>query len=100
MVTQIAIEEVLETQNEFWKSKKSGTERTVMKGLKILDNFALILTGIRRCGKSTLLLQLMQEQPDHVLFLNFEDPRLAGFETDDFRRLDTAIKKERPKPCI
>lgn len=95
MVTQIAIEEVLETQNEFWKSKKSGTERTVMKGLKILDNFALILTGIRRCGKSTLLLQLMQEQPDHVLFLNFEDPRLAGFETDDFRRLDTAIKKRK-----
>ncbi len=47
----------------------------------------LVIQGVRRCGKSTLLSQLIDRyrlpRPD-CLFVNFEDPRLAGcltFET-------------------
>lgn len=42
---------------------------------------ALILQGVRRCGKSTLMTQLMDRyglDRRHCLFVNFEDPRLAG----------------------
>jgi len=36
--------------------------------------------------------QLLEKEPDKALFLNFEDTRLAGFETDDFVRLSGEIK--------
>lgn len=44
-----------------------------------LSAFALILSGIRRCGKSTLLFQLLKQRYPDALYLNFEDPRLYEF---------------------
>lgn len=97
MIAQNLIAEVLEAQNTAWKAKDSGVTRNILPSLKILPNYALIITGIRRCGKSTLLLQLMKERMADALFLNFEDPRLAGFEIDDFRRLDAIIQQHQAK---
>ncbi len=52
---------------------------------------ATIITGVRRCGKSTLVEQLMARYPDDSLLLNFDVPRLYGFQMEDFRRLDAII---------
>lgn len=52
---------------------------------------ATIITGVRRCGKSTFAEQLMARYQDDSLLLNFDVPRLYGFQMDDFRRLDTII---------
>ena len=44
------------------------------------DSFGLVIQGVRRCGKSTLLQQLIARyrlDPRQCAFLNFEDPRLA-----------------------
>jgi predicted AAA+ superfamily ATPase len=97
LIAQNQIAEVLIAQNIAWKAKDSGVSREILPSLKLLPNFALIITGIRRCGKSTLLLQLMKERTSDALFLNFEDPRLAGFEVDDFRRLDAVIQQQQAK---
>jgi predicted AAA+ superfamily ATPase len=49
---------------------------------------ALIVSGIRRCGKSTVLTQLLEaEHPQDFYFLNFDDERLVGFEATDFDAL-------------
>jgi predicted AAA+ superfamily ATPase len=53
------------------------------------SNHALIISGIRRCGKSTLMRQLWDKDTESKLFLNFEDPRLTGFEYADFEQLGT-----------
>ncbi len=56
---------------------------------ELRDSLCLVIQGVRRCGKSTLLQQLVGRYglaPDHCAFLNFEDPRLASdlsFETLD-----------------
>lgn len=45
-----------------------------------------IITGIRRCGKSVILEQIMQEigeKTDNILYLNFEDRRISANITDD-----------------
>jgi len=52
---------------------------------------ALIISGIRRCGKSTLLHQLLKERHPNAYYLNFEDPRLYEFELNDFTRLDELV---------
>jgi hypothetical protein len=59
--------------------EKSGDyiERMVLS--KVLgafdDNRVLIITGIRRCGKSTLLKQVMETRTTFC-YINFEDERL------------------------
>ncbi|WP_293786408.1 ATP-binding protein [uncultured Pedobacter sp.] len=72
-----------------------GLQRNNLPKLKLVENFALIITGVRRCGKSTLLYQLLNKNQEKTLFINFEDTRFAGFETDDFVRLLSEIKKRR-----
>jgi predicted AAA+ superfamily ATPase len=47
----------------------------------------VIVSGIRRCGKSTLLKSLLMKKNEAV-YINFEDPRLVNFEVTDFIRLE------------
>ncbi|MFH1072848.1 MAG: ATP-binding protein [Nanoarchaeota archaeon] len=47
--------------------------------------FVVIVSGMRRCGKSTLLFQLRQKHPGY--YLNFDDERLLKFTVEDFQPL-------------
>ena len=92
MILQSQLAEILDAQYLTFANKKLGQEREKLAKLKLVVNFALIITGVRRCGKTTLLYQLLNENLSHVLFLNFEDTRLVNFENDDFVRLIAEIK--------
>lgn len=49
---------------------------------------AIVISGIRRCGKSTLLNQIINSfYGSGVYYLNFEDERLVDFEVADFNSL-------------
>lgn len=66
--------------------------RKMLEKIKILPHFALVVSGIRRSGKSTLLTQLIEKQGENsYLFLNFDTPLLFEFEFSDFSLLDTII---------
>lgn len=45
---------------------------------------ALVLTGVRRCGKSVLQAQLMRARLDLPFYCNLEDTRLFEFSARDF----------------
>ena len=90
MINKEAIKEIILSQKE--SLSKLGTGITREKELDILESFALIITGVRRCGKSTFLNQLMKKQKK-VYYLNLEDPRLEGFELSDFNRAETAFNE-------
>jgi predicted AAA+ superfamily ATPase len=47
----------------------------------------IILSGIRRCGKSTLMQQIRAINNEKDYYLNFDDERLLHFTTDDFQLL-------------
>ena len=47
----------------------------------------LILSGIRRCGKSVLMQQLRDRLQEKDFFFNFDDERLANFKLEDFQTL-------------
>ena len=49
----------------------------------IKNNFVIIISGIRRCGKSTLLSQIRKKHSGH--YLNFDDERLINFKIEDFK---------------
>jgi len=70
-----------------------GIEREKLKEININVPFALILSGIRRCGKSTLLRQITKKVRNFYYF-NFEDPRAASFEVQDFQKLNEVFHEE------
>ena len=84
----------------FWdRSPPSSVPRDVRLPDSLSDRTALVVQGVRRCGKSTLLAQLIERyglDRRDCLFVNFEDPRLAGhlrFET--LEQLTNAFRKSR-----
>lgn len=47
----------------------------------------LIISGIRRCGKSVLMQQIRGKLPEKDFFFNFDDDRLVKFKIEDFQTL-------------
>jgi predicted AAA+ superfamily ATPase len=90
MIAKHIIEQVLDSQKERLNQVDTGLKREV-PDLTLFKRHALIISGIRRCGKSTLLQQIIKTIEDKTLFINFEDPRLAGFDSGDFNRLQEIV---------
>jgi len=96
MILKTVILEVIEHQADLLEKKASGIQRFDLKQLKLYDSFVLVISGVRRCGKSTLLMQILKSRFENPLFLNFEDPRLSGFELSDFTKIDELISSKLP----
>lgn len=91
MIRQDQLATVVDNQHNIFLKKKDEATRDAQDTVPVLESFATIITGIRRCGKSTLVLQLIDQKYPDAFFLNFEDIMLAGFEKDDFIRLHNEI---------
>jgi uncharacterized protein len=65
----------------FWdKHVPNMAERNVLFPKELSPERALVIQGVRRCGKSTLLLQVLKHyklNKEHCVFINFEDPKLS-----------------------
>ncbi|HLC90934.1 MAG TPA: ATP-binding protein [Candidatus Nanoarchaeia archaeon] len=91
MLSETEIKEILVQQRETILNKKYGVERTVLKEVesKLQLPHVVVLTGLRRSGKSTLLRQLLQKHYSDrdFYYLNFEDERLFDFPASEFNQL-------------
>ena len=85
---QIVIDQ--KTDLEFFEY---GTEREGLGSIPLELPHAVIISGIRRSGKSTLLHQILKKLPNYY-YLNFEDTRLINFESGDFEKLDEVFHTE------
>lgn len=97
MVIKSLLKDVVEAQKENLLKLNTGLIRHQLNELPEPASHALIISGIRRCGKSTLLHQLLNEKHPNAYYLNFEDPRLFEFELNDFTRLDALISDQKDK---
>jgi predicted AAA+ superfamily ATPase len=77
---------VIADQVYYFEQAKDSVKR------EFADNFCIspeivIITGIRRCGKSTLLQQIRAAQTEKDYYINFDDERLVSFKVEDFQML-------------
>lgn len=93
MLLKSLLQEIAEAQKENLLKLKAGLKRHQLDKMPDLTSHALIISGIRRCGKSTLLHQLIKDKYPDAFYLNFEDPRLYDLELNDFTRLDEVISE-------
>ncbi|GHT66616.1 hypothetical protein FACS1894110_10610 [Spirochaetia bacterium] len=69
----------------------SGLRRNSLSELPDIRSHALVVSGIRRCGKSTLLYQFVKKLGRPFFYFNFDDLRLYDFSVADFGLLDRVI---------
>jgi predicted AAA+ superfamily ATPase len=51
------------------------------------DESVVVISGVRRCGKSTLLQAIRAKNKEQDYYLNFDDERLIHFKVEDFQLL-------------
>ena len=93
MLLKSDIKKIWELQREVTENAELGVPREALSDFPAPAKHAIILTGIRRCGKSTLLYQLLSKKYPNAFYLNFDDNRLYGFDSNDLLRLDEVIKE-------
>ncbi len=93
MILKETLRTIVKTQRKELESSEYGVERKMLKEIDLAIPFAIVLSGIRRCGKSTLLRQVMKNVKKFHYF-NFEDPKATSFELDDFQKLDEVFGEE------
>jgi predicted AAA+ superfamily ATPase len=90
MDSQSIKELILEQKKEFEKQEHI-IPRTLLQHLKnhLSIPHAIIISGVRRSGKSTLLKEIYQTyyQDKIIYYFNFEDERLLKFTVNDFNLL-------------
>ncbi|NOZ45067.1 MAG: ATP-binding protein [bacterium] len=69
------------------KPKKDSVPRELLPILQkqLKTPFIIIISGIRRCGKSTLLDQVRQENDGY--YVNFDDERFVNFRVEHFQMM-------------
>lgn len=77
------------TDQRFIKLPEPLFEREAYSQLQALQapSHIVVISGIRRSGKSTLLQQIRHSLPEKDFYLNFDDDRLLAFEVSDFQTL-------------
>jgi len=75
---------IADHQQIFGRKEEYLIERDVNLDYFLKGNEIVIISGIRRCGKSTLLKSISGRLPGKKLFLDFDDIRLTDFTVDNF----------------
>lgn len=97
MITKSDIEQVINRQMRVIEVQESYP-REQMVDIRIpCPNFAYIISGVRRCGKSTLMGQLLLPRLESSIYVKFDTPRLYGFTIKQFRLLDNIIAEKKPE---
>lgn len=77
-----------------------GLTRQALARLPQERGFATVVTGVRRCGKSTLLRQWAQGSAKKVVSVLFDDLRLLDFSSDDFILLGKILDEDKAEAVI
>ena len=93
MILKETLRKVILSQRKELESYDSGVERQILRYIDLSIQYATVISGIRRCGKSTFLHQLLQKLTNFY-YLNFEDTRLIDFDVSDFEKLEEVLVEE------
>lgn len=91
MALRETLMEVLREQRSMIMDKEQGIRRHAMIRVSEVMGFphVIVISGMRRCGKSTLLRQIIDVHgaDGSFYYVNFEDERLRDFKAEDFNQL-------------
>lgn len=95
MITATQLEEVVRSQKDVFLSRDAGIKREVDAPRYRKSGQIVVISGIRRSGKSTLLRQF-SDAYETFHYINFDDDRLLDFSVEDFSTLVLICEKTSP----
>ena len=93
MITLEDLQAVAEKQRKAEERRAPGLPRKVDVSTEILKTHALVLTGVRRCGKSTVMTQRIRGADEPWFYMKFDAPQLVALELSDSGRLDKVVER-------
>lgn len=82
----IADQQDEQTQEQYVQRERETSLLPLMNNKEII-----VLTGVRRCGKSVLLQHIRQQSKEFNYYFNFEDERLVTFTVEHFQILHEVL---------
>lgn len=95
MISKKAIEQTSDRQTNDLLERPSYPREAIDK-IHNVDGFATVISGVRRCGKSTFMGQLIKEEiattpKAKVFYINFDTPAMYGFSVEHFALIDDIL---------
>lgn len=87
------LRQIIFDQQELFKEKDDLIDRDVPLEKYLKGSEIIIITGIRRCGKSSLLKLISKKTSDKIFYLNFEDIRLSDFNLKNFEEIEDILSE-------
>lgn len=91
MISKQALENIIVRQRKEAEEFSVAFQREVISELPYLTDRAMLLGGIRGSGCSYILRYLLHNEYLNAWFTDLEDPRLAGFDGNDFLKLSSLV---------
>ncbi len=82
------LRQIIADQQELFKKKNELIDRDVSLERFMRGNEIIIISGIRRCGKSSLLKIIADKIKENSIYINFDDVRMTDFETGNFSDIE------------
>lgn len=87
------LKEVLQDQQSLFDEINNLIEREVSLKDYLKGNEIVIITGIRRCGKSSLLKIISKKLNEKFIYMNFDDIRLTDFKVENFEDIEEIVSE-------
>ncbi len=87
------LREVLQDQQELFDKIDNLIERKIPLEEIMKGNEIIIITGIRRCGKSSLLKILSNTLDKKFVYINFDDIRFTDFKIENFEDIEEIVSE-------
>ena len=97
MIDEETLQNVAAKQADIESRRDTGLVRPLCVNEPTLDSHALVITGVRRCGKSTVMSQRLHRNADDWFYLKFDSPQLVDMELGDSEALDRVIARSGAK---
>src|SRR3989338_1745994 len=88
-------------QKELEEENPTVKRELTKQAIKIASlGMPIVITGVRRCGKSFLLKLIKEElnlKEKEYFYINFNDERLSNFSIEDFQKIIDFLTEENYK---
>jgi len=85
------LRQIIIDQQALFSRKEDLIDRDLNLEYYLTGNEIIVISGIRRCGKSSLLKLISQKVEGTKVFINFDDIRLVDFNLDNFQEIQDIV---------
>jgi len=86
--------EIINDQQELFSKKDNLINREINLQNFFKGNEIIIISGIRRCGKSSLLKIISKQLNNLFVYINFDDIRFTDFQLNDFQLIEEIVSEK------